>query len=304
MSAAGGNAARPILLLGADGQLGREVRKRAAARGLPLTASNRRQVDITQRTAVKEAVDHGYGTVINTAAYTAVDKAESEERRALAVNRDGAAYLAAACHDAGAALIHVSTDYVFDGAKGGAYREADPVHPINVYGRSKEAGEAAVRSACPEHVILRTSWVFGVAGSNFVKTMLRLGTEREELGVVADQFGCPTPAAALADAILAVAEKRGPGNYGTYHCAGAERTSWHDFAHAIFIGQEALSGRKGPKLRPITTKDYPTAARRPLDSTLDSSLYQATFGQGPIDWRAGLTEVLRDLLAPQGEEKA
>lgn len=299
MPASGDSAARPVLLLGADGQLGREIARLAADRGPALTGLTRQQLDITQRGAVKAAVDRGYGTVINAAAYTAVDKAESEEALAMAVNRDGAGHLAEACHGTGAMLIHISTDYVFDGTKGGAYRENDPVHPLNVYGRSKLAGEEAVRAAQPAHVILRTSWVFGAAGSNFVKTMLRLGGAREELSIVADQFGCPTPAAALAAAILAVAGAAGKRPYGTYHCAGAERSSWYDFACAIFSEQEALTGRRGPKLQPIATADYPTAARRPPDSTLDSSLFQATFRQGPIDWRRGLKDVLRDLLMPQ-----
>lgn len=293
-----------LLLLGADGQVGQEVRELARARGLDLTALNRGQFDITDAAAVQRALESGYGTVINAAAYTAVDKAESEEDLAMAVNRDGARHLAQACRATGAALIQLSTDYVFDGLKGAPYREDDPVHPINVYGRSKEAGEAAVREALPAHVILRTSWVFGAAGANFVKTMLRLGGERETLSVVADQYGCPTPAAALAEAVLTVAAKLGPATYGTYHCAGAARTSWNDFARAIFQGQEALTGRRGPELQAIATADYPTAARRPQDSTLESKLFQATFGEGPIDWRRGLTEVLQELLVPQGESKS
>lgn len=298
MPAAGNSEAGPILLLGADGQVGREVRRGAAARGLALTALNRQQLDITRAAAVRAALDRGYGTVINAAAYTAVDEAEREVELALAVNRDGAGHVAEACRDSGAALIHLSTDYVFDGLKGGAYREDDPVHPLNVYGRSKEAGEAAVRAALPAHAILRTSWVFGAAGANFVKTMLRLGGQREELSIVADQYGCPTPAADLAEAVLAVATRLGPESHGTYHCAGAERVSWFDFARAIFGGQEDLTGRRGPKLRPIATADYPTAARRPPDSTLESGLFQATFGQAPIDWRGGLKDVLLELLVP------
>ncbi|MEO3430331.1 dTDP-4-dehydrorhamnose reductase [Pelagibius sp. CAU 1746] len=292
-------AAGGLLLLGAEGQLGQEIRRLAGSRDLALTALNRKQLDITDAGAVKQALERGYGTVINAAAYTAVDKAESDEALAMAVNRDGAAHLAQACRDGGAALIQLSTDYVFDGLKGAGYREGDPVRPLSVYGRGKLAGEEAVRAALPAHVILRTSWVFGAWGTNFVKTMLRLGGEREELSIVADQFGCPTPTAALADAVLAVAERLAPETYGSYHCAGAERTSWYDFARAIFAGQEELTGRKGPKLRPIATVDYPTAARRPPDSTLDSGLFQATFGQGPIDWRRGLSTVLQELLVPQ-----
>lgn len=298
-------AARELLLLGSEGQLGREIAKLGKRHGFSISSQSHRMLDINDSAMLRRTLDQGFfDVVINAAAYTAVDRAESEEARAMAVNRDGAACVAKACRERGVALIHVSTDYVFDGSKGGAYREDDPVHPLNVYGRSKLAGEEALRAALPAHAILRTSWVFGAAGGNFVKTMLRLGGEREELAIVADQFGCPTPAAALAGAVLAVAERLDETTYGTYHCAGAERTSWYDFAHAIFIGQEEITGRKGPKLRPIATADYPTAARRPPDSTLDSSLFQATFGQAPIDWRGGLKDVLRDLLVLQKKGEA
>ena len=291
-----------LLLLGSEGQLGREVQRLAAARGLAVTALGRAQLDITRPHQVIEAVGGGFAAVINAAAYTAVDRAESETDLAFAANRDGAGHVARACRDTGSLLIHISTDYVFDGLKGAPYREDDPVHPLNVYGASKEAGEAAVRAACTDHVILRASWVFGAAGSNFVKTMLRLGSEREELSIVADQFGCPTPAAALADAILAVAETAGPATCGTYHCAGEERTSWHGFAQAIFAAQREVTGRPRPKLAAIDTADYPTAALRPADSTLDSSLFQTTFGQAPIDWRAGLSDVVRKLSGAAAQE--
>ena len=299
MTGAGRNSDRPLLLLGAEGQLGREVCKLAAARGFALTALSRRQLDITRRLDLRDAVDQGFGLVVNAAAYTAVDKAEGDEKRAQAVNGESVGCLAEACRDCGATLIHISTDYVFDGAKGGPYREDDPPGPLNAYGRSKLAGEVAVRETVAAHVILRTSWVFGAAGANFVKTMLRLGGEREELAIVADQFGCPTPAADLAAAVLTVAGRAGPETFGTYHCAGAERTSWYDFAWAVFAEQESLTGREGPRLRAIVTEDYPTPARRPQDSALDSSLFQATFGAGPIDWRQGLKQVLFELLVQQ-----
>lgn len=289
----------PLLLLGADGQLGHEVRTLAAARGLDLVALNRRQLDITAAQDVRAAITGRFAAVINAAAYTAVDRAESDAAAAFAVNRDGAGHIAGACAAAGARLIHISTDYVFDGLKGAPYVEDDPVRPVNVYGASKEAGEAAVRAACADHVILRTSWVFGAAGSNFVKTMLRLGGERAELSVVADQFGCPTPAAALAARAIAAA---GGEARGTFHCAGEERTSWHGFAQAIFAAQREITGQPRPKLAAITTADYPTPARRPADSTLDSHLFQATFNEPPIDWRAGLAAVLETLAALPAEE--
>jgi len=297
--AASGDIGGRLLVLGAEGQLGREVVTLAAARGLDVAGFGHRDLDITRAGDLRDVLAGGPACVVNAVAYTAVDKAESEPELAMAVNAEGPRRLAEACSAAGAALIHLSTDYVFDGLKGAPYREDDAAVPLNVYGRSKLAGEVAVREALPAHVILRSSWVFGAAGGNFVKTMLRLGGEREELSVVADQFGCPTPAAALAEAILAAAGRLAPEGYGTYHCAGAERTSWYDFARAIFARQEALTGRAGPRLRPIATADYPTAARRPPESSLDSGLFQATFGQGPIDWRAGLEQVLRELLVPQ-----
>ena len=289
----------PLLLLGADGQLGHEVRTLAVARGLDLVALNRRQLDITAAQDVRAAITGRFAAVINAAAYTAVDRAESDAAAAFAVNRDGAGHVAEACAAAGVRLIHISTDYVFDGLKGTPYVEDDPVRPLNVYGASKEAGEAAVRAACADHVILRTSWVFGAAGGNFVKTMLRLGGERDGLSIVADQFGCPTPAAALAARAITAA---GGKARGTFHCAGEERTSWHGFAQAIFAAQREITGRPRPKLAAIATADYPTPARRPADSTLDSTLFQATFGEAPIDWRAGLAAVLETLAALPAEE--
>ncbi|WP_340119683.1 dTDP-4-dehydrorhamnose reductase [Pelagibius sp. 7325] len=289
----------PLLLLGADGQLGHEVRVLAAARALDLVALNRRQLDITAASEVRAAITGRFAAVINAAAYTAVDKAERDAAAAFAVNRDGANHVAEACAAAGVRLIHISTDYVFDGAKGAPYVEDDAVRPLNVYGASKEAGEAVVRAACADHVILRTAWVFGAAGSNFVKTMLRLSGERDGLSIVADQFGCPTPAAALAARAIAAA---GDEARGTYHCAGEEPTSWHGFAQAIFAAQREITGRPRPKLAAIATADYPTPARRPADSTLDSGLFQATFGEAAIDWRAGLTAVLETLAALPDEE--
>ncbi len=286
-----------LLLLGAGGQVGHEIERLARARGLPLESKAHKELDITHRLSVRSVIDQSVTLVINAAAYTAVDRAEMEEGRALAVNRDGAAFLAERCNEVGAGVIHLSTDYVFDGTKGSPYVESDPVAPLGVYGRSKLAGEEAVRQACPQHVILRTSWVFGAQGGNFVKTMLRLGREGGEISVVADQFGCPTPAVALAAAVLAVAGSQATNPWGTYHCCGAERTTWFDFAQAIFAERQALTGAPRPDVKPIATKEYPTAARRPVDSTLDCGAFQARFAQAPIDWRQGLKNVLRELLA-------
>ena len=294
-----------LLLLGSEGQLGREVAKLAASRGVSLNALPHRALDITDAAGLRRALDQGhYDTVINAAAYTAVDKAESEEDLATKVNRDGAVCVAEACRAREVALIHISTDYVFDGSKRAPYVESDAIAPLGVYGRSKAAGEAAVRERCAQHVILRTSWVFGAKGGNFVKTMLRLGRERRELSVVADQLGCPTPAKGLASAVLAVATQAREAPWGTYHCCGAEPTSWFGFAEAIFAEQEALTGEPGPTLVPIATEDYPTPARRPADSRLDCSAFQSRFGQAAIDWREGLRDVLREIYTAEAIQPA
>jgi dTDP-4-dehydrorhamnose reductase len=237
--------------------------------------------------------------VINLAAYTAVDRAESEPETAWAVNCAGVAHIAAACDD-GTPLVHLSTDYVFDGRKDGPYCEGDAVNPLNVYGRSKEAGERAVRSAAPRHIILRTAWVYGAYGTNFVKAMLRLGAERPVLRVVADQQGCPTAAADIAAALIAIARKieRGGIGWGTFHFAAAGSTSWCEFAEEI-VG---LAGELGtwpsglaPRVEPITTDQYPTAAQRPTNSVLDCRKITA-LGISPPPWRSSLPAVVRELV--------
>ncbi len=196
-----------LVVLGAGGQVGRELAELARAQGLAVRALARSEVDITDAAAVAEAV-RGADFVANCAAYTAVDKAETERDRAFAVNATGPGVIARACTEMGAALLHISTDYVFRGDGDRPWREDDPIAPLSVYGESKAAGEAAVRAALPRHVILRTAWVFAAHGSNFVRTMLRLGAERPELRIVADQHGGPTPAAAIAAAILAIRGQR------------------------------------------------------------------------------------------------
>jgi dTDP-4-dehydrorhamnose reductase len=236
---------------------------------------------------------------INLAAYTAVDRAESEAEAAWAVNCTGAMHIAAGCADRGIPLVHLSTDYVFDGYKDGPYREDDPVNPLGVYGASKEAGERAVREALRRHIILRTSWVYGAFGQNFVKTMLRLGAERETLRVVADQHGCPTAAADIASALVALAQQVAAGEerWGTYHFAGAGATTWHGFAEAIFDLALPYRGRR-PRVEPIATEQYPTPARRPRNSVLDCSKIADAFGIRPAPWRPALAAVIRELLQP------
>ena len=289
-----------VLVFGAAGQVGRELVDLRWPDGLRAVGLNRAAADITDASAVAHALDvQKPALAVNAAAYTAVDKAEQDEARATAVNRDGAAIIAAACLGRRLPLIHLSTDYVFDGSKPGAYHENDPVCPLGVYGASKQAGEAAIRDVLPRHVILRTAWVFGVHGNNFVKTMLRLGAERPALRIVADQLGCPTEAADIARAIARIAaallDTQDARHFGTFHYAGQPPISWHDFAEQIFR-RVAASGRPVPTLDAITTADYPTPARRPANSVLDSGKLGRVYGIAPCDWRAALDRVLATLL--------
>jgi dTDP-4-dehydrorhamnose reductase len=286
-----------IVVFGAGGQIGREVCRAAWLPGHTILPLDRKAVDITKSAAVgvilmREAPD----LVINLAAYTAVDRAESEPERAWAVNCAGAAHIAAACGENATPLIHLSTDYVFDGRKTGAYREDDAVGPLGVYGRSKEAGERAVRAALAEHVILRTAWVFGAHGTNFVKTMLRLAAERPVLRVVADQRGCPTPAADIAAAVTVIAGhiERGEAEWGPYHFAGDTPVTWHGFAEAIFdLAAPQIVAR--PQVEAIVTDQYPTLAERPLNSVLYCRKIKEAFGISPPSWREGLARVIREI---------
>lgn len=286
-----------VLVFGGDGQVGQEFHRLDGRGGHQVTALARGDADITRLEEVAGVLrNSAAGVVVNAAAYTDVDRAERESELAFAVNRDGAGHVATACAERGLPMVQISTDYVFDGSKQGAYSENDPVAPLGIYGASKEAGERAVRSALDRHVILRTSWVFGAQGHNFVKTMLRLATEREEIAVVSDQFGCPTPAADLAAAILDMIGPMREGRWGTYHYCGAGRTSWHGFAREIFAQRSRIAGVPAPRLRAITTAAFPTLAARPANSELDCSGFAARFGFAPRPWNPGLAEVLAELL--------
>lgn len=297
-----------LLVTGANGQVGWELVRRCPHHGAVVAGFDRAGLDISDEAAVRRVFDQVQpGLVINCAAFTAVDRAEREVEAAFRANCDGPAILAQACAGAGVPLVHLSTDYVFDGSLPRPYREDDPVAPLGVYGRSKEAGERQVRRLLAEHVILRTAWVYGVHGHNFVKTMLRLGREREELAVVADQLGCPTSAADLAEVIFVLAEKilrQGVDHWGTFHCCGAGEASWHAFAAEIF----RLVADRGERLavrhlRPITTADYPTPARRPANSRLDCSRLREFYQTGLPDWRQSLARMLGELLESEGREK-
>jgi len=256
------------------------------------------QLDITDQDAVLRCLDSFHpDAVINAAAYTAVDKAESDVEAAFAVNRNGPANLARACRQNAIPLIHISTDYVFDGAKHGAYIENDPVAPSGVYGSSKLAGETAVEQYASKWMILRTSWVFSAHGNNFVKTMLRLGADRDTLGVVADQHGCPTSADELARAIYAVLEGGWKDeNRGVYHFCQSEPTTWYDFAKAIFSEADKQAMELNiPTVNAITTADFPTPVKRPENSVMDCSKFEKTFDFKVRAWRDSLEDVIREM---------
>ena len=285
-----------ILITGGSGQVGHCLK--AQLEGCAeLSVPDSSALNIADRRSVRQAVEtFRPDYIINAAAYTAVDKAESDAERAFAVNRDGARHLAEAAEAAGAAMLHISTDYVFDGAGGAPYDEAAPTAPQNIYGASKLAGEQAVLAACRRAVVIRTSWVFGAHGQNFVKTMLRLGRERDSLGIVADQYGAPTAAADIAAALITIVRRYTPEQLaeraGIYHYCGSPYASWFEFAETIFA-EAAAQGvlAKIPAVKPIATADYPTPAKRPADSRLDCGKIRAAFGIGPCDWHSALSDL-------------
>jgi len=285
-----------LLITGAHGQLGRELIRQGGGHKLMAVAHD--QLDITDQDAVLRCLDSFHpDAVINAAAFTAVDKAESDVEIAFAVNRNGPANLARACRQNEIPLIHVSTDYVFDGGKKNAYIENDPVAPLGVYGSSKLAGEIAIEQYASQWMILRTSWVFSAHGNNFVKTMLRLGADRDTLGVVADQHGCPTSANELARAIYAMLEGGWHDeNRGVYHFCQPDPTTWYEFAKAIFLEADRQDmGLKISTVNAITTSDYPTPAKRPENSVMDCRKFEQTFGFKIYPWQASLKEVVRAL---------
>jgi dTDP-4-dehydrorhamnose reductase len=290
---------RRLLVFGSGGQVGQALLQTALPPDLSMTGFDHRDIDITDTEQVEAAIaDQGGDLIVNAAAYTAVDRAESEPQAAFAVNRDGPAHLAAACARHRLPLIHLSTDYVFDGRRGGAWREDDVPAPLGVYGASKLAGEQAVRARLPQHVIIRTSWVYSATGQNFVKTMLRLGEQRSELRVVADQSGCPTAAADIAKAIVVVAQAvlvaPATARYGTYHYCGRGETTWYQFAVAIFRLARAYRGTS-PDVIPIDTSDYPTPARRPANSVLDCTRIEHDYLIERPLWSDSLAQVIAEL---------
>jgi dTDP-4-dehydrorhamnose reductase len=287
-----------ILVVGRTGQLARAL---VELSGADVAAAGRPAVDITHGASLEACLQRQTpDVVVNAAGYTAVDKAESEPEATHAINATGAERLAKACADYGVPLIHISTDYVFDGSASRPYREDDDVGPLGAYGASKLEGEIAVASFCPQHIILRTAWVHSPWGSNFVRTMLRLAETRREIGVVDDQVGCPTYAPHLAAAILTVAQqvtvKDRATSWGIYHIAGAGKTTWCGFARELFRHAEQ-QGLPSATVNPITTAEYPTPALRPANSQLDCGKFLQRFQFGLPDWRDGVASCVARLAA-------
>lgn len=286
-----------ILVTGANGQIGHCLQQQLGQKGWKFSAFKRVELDITDPQAVNQIVQRlRPNIIINAAAYTAVDKAEQEQELAYAVNRDGPANLARAANDVNAAIFQISTDYVFSGDATGAYKEDAPTNPQGVYGQSKLEGELAVAAANDKHIILRTAWVFGEHGNNFVKTMIRLGKTKDVLNIVADQEGSPTYADDIAKVLLAVAQHYSEGKptpWGTYHYSGQPYVSWYGFAREIFIEveQAGLYVKPVPQLNAITTAEYPTPAKRPANSKLDCNKIKQVFGVPPSDWRSALKNI-------------
>jgi dTDP-4-dehydrorhamnose reductase len=285
-----------VLVTGADGQLGRELVRLGQSVDFEVYGLNRHQLDITNEIKLKQIVAHiSPSLVINAAAYTHVDRAENESDLAYAVNKDGPTYLARYCANNQLKLIHISTDYVFDGTKSRPYQESDPVAPLGVYGRSKAQGEAAIRSILPNHIIVRTAWLYGVYGNNFVKTILKLAVEKPTLQVVADQFGSPTSAEGLAEALLTISKKINANDkidWGTYHYCCKGITTWHGLAERIIELAAPYAALQTRQVEAITTAEWPTPAKRPPYSALNCTRIKNRFGIDPEPWPQSLKHTI------------
>lgn len=295
-----------ILLTGKNGQVGWELQRALAPLG-EVIALGSAEMNLADPQAIRQTLaEVRPDVIINPAAYTAVDKAETEPDLAMAVNGSAPGILAEEAKRLNAALIHFSTDYVFDGAQTAPYTEEDSPNPQSMYGRSKLAGELAIRASGAKHLILRTSWVYGVHGGNFMKTMLRLGRERDELRVVADQFGAPTWARDLATATATLLQKWQTAQFdpmlsGVYHLTAAGRTSWHEYAVEIFRlarPWDAALAQRSPSVLPISTAEFPTPAKRPANSVLSNEKIRQVFGVQLPDWQGSLRDCLEEVLKP------
>lgn len=288
-----------ILVTGAKGQLGWELLRQAPDKACDCVGIDIEEADLTDPVQVNRMVaDIRPQLLINAAAYTLVDRAQTDPDSAFAVNREAVAHLAVACAAASIPMVHISTDFVFDGTQTDPYTENDPVAPLSVYGQSKAAGETAVRDSLDRHLIIRTAWLYGNHGNNFVKTMLRLGQTKREIQVVSDQVGCPTYAADLAAALLTLAERLSrPADilWGTYHLCGAGEVSWYVFAQHILQAGHRLGLVPAVAVTPISTPEYPTPAPRPAYSALACRKIDTNFGIACPPWEISLEKVLQRL---------
>jgi dTDP-4-dehydrorhamnose reductase len=295
-----------VAVIGNKGMLARDLIIRLQESNTHFWGADLPELDITRADDVHQSLEtSGATVVVNCAAYTAVDRAESQSDLAFAVNRDGVRNLALACSHLNIPLIHISTDYVFDGALRRPYREDDPPRPMGVYGESKWAGELELRAILEKHVIVRTAWLFGALGNSFVKTILKLAREREVLRVVNDQFGCPTWTGDLADVLNRIVGAVSSGEeeelWGTYHYCGLGETTWCGFATEIIDLAKAGIPLKGETVTPITTAEFPTAARRPQYSVLDCGKMERKLGIFQKSWKDGLSSVVQALVSESVE---
>jgi dTDP-4-dehydrorhamnose reductase len=289
-----------LLIIGSKGQLGSELVIECKRNDFSFLALDLPEFNITDPSQVKKTLaDFKPSIVINASAYTNVDMAETEPEIAYTVNSDGPANLAVSCDKNRIPIIHISTDYVFDGSKGQPYAESDPVSPLGIYGKSKEKGENKLRSILKQHIILRTSWLYSAYGNNFVKTMLKLGKEKEIIKVVSDQYGCPTCAADLAEAVVDISKQITQNfkiAWGTYHYCGLGITTWHEFAKAIFEIASQYQIYKVSSVEAITTAQYPTKTKRPAFSALDCDLFKKHFGINIKPWQESLEKTIERIL--------
>jgi len=293
---------KQILVTGSDGQVGTELIRLAKRRDIPLITTIKFDLDITKISDIQNCIcKYNPGLVINAAAYTDVDKAEDEIDKAFSVNRDGLTNLAKACQNTGIPLLHISTNYVFDGMKEYSYQESDIPKPMNVYGKSKLEGEEAILKIIQQHIILRTSWVFSSSGQNFPKTMLRLAAEHDTLNIVNDQFGGPTWAGDIARVLLDISSNYMQSqniNWGVYHYTGIPVTNRFEFAKSIFEEAKRLGMIiQMPNCNAISSGDYPTVAKRPTNSVLDCQKIHQELSISQPDWRVGLYKVLNNWKA-------
>lgn len=292
-----------VLIIGNKGQLGWALERGAKNHDIKTVGVDLPELDMTHAQALYQLVARErWDAVVNAAAYTAVDKAEGDADTAFAVNRDGVAHLADACRENNLPLIHISTDYVFNGTSTSPYTPDDTIDPLGVYGQSKAAGEKALRERLDRHVIIRTSWLYGIHGNNFVKTMLRLAREREKLRVVADQYGCPTYAGDLAEAIIKIVKqclKNQVLPWGTFHYCNRGVVSWHQLAQRAIQSASRYEKFRVETIVPITTDEYPTPAPRPAYSALNCASFSDAFGLDTVDWKDSLDRMVDGLYAPK-----